>query len=102
MSPKSVSESTPLPSGIAGAPRPSGGITSEMAWDPARGMHYRAVEVEDAVAEGTDVAAMLRGVAPDADELTEKNHAPYVRAFVALLAGVGTLLVWGTLSLFGV
>ena len=23
-----------------------GGIKSEMSWDPARGMHYRAVEVE--------------------------------------------------------
>jgi hypothetical protein len=39
---------------------------------------------------------MLARVAVDEDEtLAEKNHAPYVRAFVALLAGVGVLAARG-------
>ena len=49
--------------GVAGAPAPTGGIASQMAWDPARGMHYVAVEHEERVREGDDVAAMLEGVA---------------------------------------
>ena len=46
---------------ISSAVRPTGGITTEMAWDPARGMHYRTVLREGAVVEGTDVPAMLAG-----------------------------------------
>ena len=92
--------------GIAGAAQPTGGIRSEMSWDPARGMHYRAVEVEDTVFEGTDVGAVLSrslrgGAVADVDELREKNHAPYVRAFVALLAGVAVAVVRGVLAVVG-
>ena len=87
--------------GIAGAARPTGGIRSEMSWDPARGMHYRAVEVDETVMEGTDVGDMLQKVAGDVDALEEKNHAPYVAAFVALLAGVGVAAARGALALVG-
>lgn len=84
--------------GVAGAVQATGGIKSEMSWDPARGMHYRAAEMEDAVMEGRDVGGMLEGVAADRDELGEKNHAPYVRAFLALVAGVGVAVVRGVFA----
>jgi hypothetical protein len=32
--------------GIAGAVQKTGGIKTEMSWDPARGMHYRAVRFD--------------------------------------------------------
>jgi hypothetical protein len=47
--------------GVAGAPAPTGGIRSEMAWDPARGMHYRAVEHEETLYEGDGFGRYARG-----------------------------------------
>ena len=80
--------------GVAGAPAPTGGIRSEMAWDPARGMHYRAVEHEETLYEGTDLDGMLAGVGKDIGELNEKKHKPFVAAFVSLLCGVGVAFAW--------
>ena len=59
--------------------------------------------MENTVLEGTDVGAMLTGggVAADADQLTERNHGPFVAAFVALLAGVGVLAARGVLAVVG-
>ena len=84
--------------GVAGAPAPTGGIRSEMAWDPARGMHYRAVEHEETVYEGTDLDGMLAGVGKDIGELNEKRHKPFVAAFVALLCGVGVAFAWALVA----
>jgi hypothetical protein len=33
---------------VAGAVRPSGGIKMVQSWDPAKGMHYFAQEMDDA------------------------------------------------------
>ena len=74
--------------GVAGSFKPTGGVTTEMSWDPARGMHYRAVEVDANVMEGTDVAEMMTKVGPDDDILERKTYEPFVAAFYALVAGV--------------
>ena len=84
--------------GVAGAPAPTGGIASQMAWDPARGMHYVAVEHEERVREGVDVAAMLEGVQADVGELRERRHFPFVAAFVAALFGAATLATAGLVA----
>lgn len=84
--------------GVAGAPAPTGGIASQMAWDPARGMHYVAVEHEECVREGVDVAAMLEGVEADVGELRERRHFPFVAAFVAALFGAATLATAGLVA----
>jgi hypothetical protein len=44
---------------------------------------------------------MLAGVAADCDDLHEKNHGPYVKAFVALLVGMAAAALRGLLSLVG-
>ena len=67
--------------GVAGSFKPTGGVTTEMSWDPARGMHYRAVEVDANVMEGTDVAEMMTKVGPDDDILERKTYEPFVAAF---------------------
>ena len=82
----------------SGAPAPTGGIASQMAWDPARGMHYVAVEHEECVREGVDVAAMLEGVQADVGELRERRHFPFVAAFVAALFGAATLATAGLVA----
>ena len=84
--------------GVAGAPAPTGGIASQMAWDPARGMHYVAVEHEESVREGVDVAAMLEGVEADVGELRERRYFPFVAAFVAMLFGAATLVTAGLVA----
>ena len=84
--------------GVAGAPAPTGGISSQMAWDPARGMHYVAVEHEESVREGVDVAAMLEGVKADVGELRERRYFPFVAAFVAMLFGAATLVTAGLVA----
>jgi hypothetical protein len=38
-----------------------------MSWDPARGMHYKTVETESVVQEGTDVTGMVFQVSADED-----------------------------------
>ena len=58
-------------------------VTTEMSWDPARGMHYRAVEVDANVMEGTDVADMMTKVGPDDDILERKTYEPFVAAAYA-------------------
>ena len=67
--------------GVAGSFKPTGGVTTEMSWDPARGKHYRAVEVDANVMEGTDVAEMMTKVGPDDDILERKTYEPFVARF---------------------
>lgn len=91
--------------GVAGAAVATGGVRAEMAWDPARGMHYRATEMDPRVLEGTDVAEMvLTGVEPDAEDerILEKTvpYEPFVAALAFLLAGVAAAIAkgaWATL-----
>ena len=85
----------------AGAATPSGGVRSELSWDPARGMHWRAVESEKTVKEGRSFRdeSMWIDVARDEDELKEKPHRRYVAAFLAFLAGIFVLLVNGLVTL---
>ena len=85
--------------GGAGSFRPTGGVTTEMSWDPARGMHYRAVEVDANVMEGTDVAEMMTKVGPDDDVLEPKTYEPFVAAFYALIAGVAVAGVSAAVAL---
>lgn len=85
----------------AGAAMPSGGVRTELSWDPARGMHWRTVETEKTVKEGRSFRdeSMWTDVARDEDELKEKPHRRYVAAFLAFLAGVFVLLVNGLVTL---
>ena len=85
----------------AGAATPSGGVRAELSWDPARGIHWRAVESEKTVKEGRSFRdeSMWIDVARDEDELKEKPHRRYVAAFLAFLAGVFVLLVNGLVTL---
>ena len=78
--------------GISGKSFTTGGVTTEMSWDPARGMHYRAVELADEVFEGTDVHAMLGEIKEDTDTLAPGKYQPWVFLLVALLAGVFTVI----------
>ena len=86
---------------VAGAAMTSGGVRTELSWDPARGMHWRAVETEKTVKEGRSFRdeSMWTDVAKDDDELKEKPHRRYVAAFLAFLAGVFVLLVNGLVTL---
>lgn len=76
--------------GISGKPFPTGGVTTEMVWDPARGMHYRTVEMADEVFEGTDVHAMMGEMKPDTEPEGVVKYQPFVFMLAALLAGVFT------------
>ena len=86
---------------VAGSSTPSGGVRTELTWDPARGMHWTTVELEDTVREGVSFRddSMWTAVAQDTDELKEKAHRRYVAMFLALLAGVFVLIANGAASL---
>ena len=86
---------------VAGSASPSGGVRTELVWDPARGMHWKTVEVDATVREGVDFKdpAMWTAVASDASELREKNHRRYVVMFLALLAGIFVLFARALASL---
>jgi nucleoside-diphosphate-sugar epimerase len=80
---------------VAGSATPSGGVRTELVWDPARGMHWKTVEQDDNVREGVDYkdSAMWTAVTSDVSELREKNHRRYVAMFLALLVGLGVLFI---------
>ena len=59
-----------------------------MSWDPARGMHYKTVETESVVQEGTDVTGMVLQVSADEDELdADVNHRRWVGIFLFGVVG---------------
>jgi hypothetical protein len=86
---------------VAGSVTPSGGMRTELVWDPARGMHWQTVELEKTVSEGTSYLddRMWRAVVPDSDELKPKPHRRYVAMFLALVAGISVLLANAAVSL---
>jgi hypothetical protein len=85
--------------GVAGKGAPSGGVAAEMAWDPARGVHYKTVALADEVLEGEDVHAMMRSVRADQDTLEPQKYQPYVALLFALVAGVAALMSVGVFRL---
>ena len=85
--------------GVAGKRAPSGGVAAEMAWDPARGAHYKTVALADEVLEGEDVHAMMRSVRADQDTLEPQKYQPYVAFLFALVAGVAALMSVGVFRL---
>ena len=80
---------------VAGSASPSGGVRTELAWDPARGMHWKTIEQDANVREGVDYKdpAMWTAVKSDVSELPEKNHRRYVAMFLALLVGLFVALI---------
>ena len=86
---------------VAGSVTPSGGMRTELVWDPARGMHWQTVGLEKTVSEGTSYLddRMWRAVVPDSDELKPKPHRRYVAMFLALVAGISVLLANAAVSL---
>lgn len=86
---------------VAGAAAPTGGVRTQLTWDPARGMHWETVEQDPAVREGTDYRnpTMWEPVAADVRELVEKPHRRYVGAFLFLLAGLGVLFANSAITL---
>ena len=86
---------------VAGSVTPSGGMRTELVWDPARGMHWQTVELEKTVSEGTSYLddGMWRAVVSDSNELQPKPHRRYVAMFLALVAGISVLLANAAVSL---
>jgi len=86
---------------VAGAAAPTGGVRTQLTWDPARGMHWETVEQDPSVREGTDYRnpTMWEPVAADVRELVEKPHRRYVGAFLFLLAGLGVLFANSAITL---
>ncbi|OUS43951.1 hypothetical protein BE221DRAFT_194072 [Ostreococcus tauri] len=86
---------------VAGLTNPSGGVRTELSWDPAKGMHWRTVETDATVREGRSYRedSMWTAVTPDSDALKEKAHRRYVAMFLALLAGIFVLLARGVFLL---
>ena len=86
---------------VAGSVTPSGGMRTELVWDPARGMHWQTVELEKTVSEGTSYLddGMWRAVVSDSNELQPKPHRRYVAMFLALVAGISVLFANAAVSL---